>query len=157
MLRSAVLYEFAPQSLYHSVKHGQRPAPFEDPLGRLIVRRLALVALFSAREFERYNHTTATFMCALAVFLVGHKEFQGSQKKGPEPALFRVSAIEIAAFQHAHEELLRKILGLICRITAPAEIGIQRIPVVLTKGNESRASLLPMWISGSDYQGPPRG
>ena len=26
MLRAAVLYEFASQSLYHSLKHGQRPA-----------------------------------------------------------------------------------------------------------------------------------
>src|SRR5258708_4139931 len=92
----------------------------------------------------------------MAVFFVGHKEFQRSQNKRPEPALFRVSAIEISPFQHAHEELLREILRLIGRITAPAQIGIQRILVVFAERNQSGASLLPMWIAGSDYQGPPR-
>src|SRR5260370_10725261 len=92
----------------------------------------------------------------MAVFFVGHKEFQGSQKKGPEPAFFLVSAIEISRCEHADEEILREILRLIGRITAPAQIGIQRIPVVFAERNQSGASLLPMWIAGSDYQGPPR-
>ena len=76
--------------------------------------------------------------------------------KGPEPALFRIGAIEISPFQHADEELLREILRLIGRITAPAQIGIQGIPVVLTQRNQSGPSLLSMWIAGSDHQGPPR-
>src|ERR1035438_7036429 len=92
----------------------------------------------------------------MPVFFVGYKEFQRSQNKGPEPALFRISAIEISPFQHAHEELLREILRLICRIAAPPQIGIQRIPVVLTQGNQSGPSLLLMWIAGGDHQGPPR-
>ena len=77
--------------------------------------------------------------------------------KGPEPALFRVSAIEISPFQQAHEELLREILRLIRRITAPAQIGIQGIPVVLTQGNQGGPSLLSLWITGSDHQGPAGG
>jgi hypothetical protein len=89
------------------------------------------VALFA--EFKRHNHTRAAFVCSLAVSLVGHKEFQGSQTKGPEPALSRVSAIEISPFQHADEELLREILRLIGRITAPAQIGISGIPVVFAE------------------------
>ena len=55
-------------------------------------------------------------MCALAVFFVCNKEFQGSQKKGPEPTLLRISTIEIAALQHPYKELLGKILRLIGRI-----------------------------------------
>src|SRR5579863_7595919 len=43
-------------------------------------------------------------MRAVAVFFVGHEEFQCAQKKGSEPALFGISAIEISAFQHADEE-----------------------------------------------------
>jgi hypothetical protein len=71
------------------------------------MRGLAVVSLFASREFKRNNHTAAAFECSLVVFLVGHKEFQESLKKGPEPALPLVSAIEILPFEHAHEELLR--------------------------------------------------
>jgi hypothetical protein len=52
-----------------------------------------------------------------AVFFVGHKEFQGGQQKGPEPAFFRVSTIEISPFQQAHEEVLGEILCPIGRIS----------------------------------------
>ena len=81
------------------------------------------------------NCTAATFKRAMAVCFVGHKELQGSQQKGPEPALFRVSAIEISPFQHAHEEILREVLRLIGRITTPAQIGVQRIPVAFALRN----------------------
>src|ERR1035438_10004008 len=156
MLQVAVMHELVPQFLHDPVKHRERPTPLENPLRRFIVRRLALVALFAGREFKWYNRSAAAFARALAVLFVGHKEFQGSQNKRSKTALFRVSAIEISPFQHAQEELLREILRLIGRITAPAQIGIQRIPVVLTQINQSRPGFLAMWITGSDHQGPPR-
>lgn len=74
----------------------------------------------------------AAFLRAISVFFVGHKKLEGSQQKGPEPALFRVSAIEVSPLQHPDEEVLREILGLIRGITAPAQIGVQRTPVVFT-------------------------
>src|SRR5262245_5703053 len=123
MLRTAVLHKLAPQPFHDSVEHGKGPAPFEDPLRRFIVRGLALVALFAGREFKRHKQTTASFVRALPVFFVGYKEFQGSQNKGPESALFRVSAIEVSAFQNPDEELLREILRLIGWITPAPEIG----------------------------------
>jgi len=46
------------------------------------------------------------------------------QNKRPKPPLFRIGTIEISAFQHAHEELLREILRLIGRVTAAANIGV---------------------------------
>jgi hypothetical protein len=98
----------------------------------------------------------AAFERAMPVFFVGHEEFQGSQEKRSEPALFRVGAIEISHFQNAREELLREILRRIGLITPPAQIGIQRVPLVLTQGNQSGPSFLPTWIAGSDHQGPPR-
>ena len=52
-------------------------------------------------------------MRALAILFVSDKELQGGQQKRPEPALFRVSAIEISPFQHPDEEVLREILRLI--------------------------------------------
>jgi len=51
------------------------------------------------------------------------KNFKGSQKKGAEPALFRIGAIEISPFQQAHEELLGKILCLVGRITVATSSG----------------------------------
>src|SRR6516164_3228200 len=156
MLRAAVLHKLSSQPLDHSIEHGKRPAPFEDPLRCLIVRRLAFIALFTERRFQRHNRPAAAFTSALAVSFVSHKEFQGSQKKGSESALFWVGAIKISPFEHADEEILRQILGLIGRATASAEIRIQRIPIVLTKRNQGGPGLLSMWVAGSDHEGPAR-
>src|SRR5437667_2754552 len=131
MLRAAVTHELVPQFLDDSVENRERPAPFEHPLRSLIVRRLALVPLFARREFERDNRPAAPFMRALAIFFVSDKKLQGGQQKRPEPALFRVSAIKISPFQHPDKEVLREVLGLIGSIAAAAQIGVQRIPVVL--------------------------
>src|SRR5581483_5755789 len=106
MLGAAVLDELAPQSFHDAIEHRKRPAALEDPLGRLIMGRLASVSLFARREFKRRNHTAAALACALAIFLVSHEEFQGSQKKRPEPALLWFRAIEISPFEHADKELL---------------------------------------------------
>jgi hypothetical protein len=151
------LDELAPQSLHDSIEHRKRPTPFEDPLWRLIMGRLALIALFAGQKFERQNHTSTAFVRALAVFFVGHKVFQACQKEAPEPALSRVSAIEISPFEHAEEEFLREILRLIGRIAAPAQIGIQGVPVALTQRSQSSSSFLAMGIARRDYQGPPSG
>jgi hypothetical protein len=124
MLQAAVMLELVAQFLHDSVKQRKRPAPFEDPLRRLIVRRLALVALFARREFERDNRRASPFMRALTIFFVSDKELQGSQQKRPEPALFRVDAIEISSFQQPDNEVLREVLCLIRRIAAAAQIGV---------------------------------
>ena len=39
---------------------------------------------------------------------------------------------------------------------APAQIGVQRIPVVLTQRNQSRPGFLPMWIAGGLDSDPQR-
>src|SRR5215218_4250659 len=137
MLLAAVLHELIPQSLHDPVEHRKRPPSFENSLGSLIVRRLALVALFARREFERNNRPAAAFLRALAIFFVSDKELQRGQQKRPEPALLRVSAIEISPFQHPDEEVLREVLRLIGSIAPAAQIGVQRIPVVLTQSNQS--------------------
>ena len=41
------MHELVAQLLDDAVEHRERPASFEDPLGRLIVRSLAFVALFA--------------------------------------------------------------------------------------------------------------
>jgi hypothetical protein len=65
MLRAAVLHELVPQFLNDSIEYRKRPTPFEDTLGRLIVRKLALVPLFTGREFKRHYRSGAAF-CARA-------------------------------------------------------------------------------------------
>jgi hypothetical protein len=42
-----MLHKLVPQFLHDSIEHRKRPAPFEDPLRRLVVSRLALVTLFA--------------------------------------------------------------------------------------------------------------
>src|SRR5579863_7602186 len=124
MLRAAVLHEFTPQSLYHLIQYGKRPATLEDPLGRFVVRRLALVAFLAGGELRRDKLPAAALARSLAIFFVGDKEFERTQKKRPEPAFCGVGAIEISSFKHASEELLCEILRLVGRISAPAHIGI---------------------------------
>src|SRR3954468_21908715 len=112
MLRAAVTNKLGPQFLHDLVEHRKHPAPLEESLRRLIVRRLALVALFAKREFERDNRSAAPFMRALAILFVSDKELQRAQQKRTEPALFRVNAIEISPFQHPDEEVLREVLRM---------------------------------------------
>jgi hypothetical protein len=66
----------APKYAAHPKAHNR----FEDAFGRLIVGKLTLVA--PCREFKRHNHAVAAFVCALAIFLVGRKEFK--EKKVPK-------------------------------------------------------------------------
>ena len=74
-----------------------------------------------------------------------------------EPAFFRVCAIEIAAFEHADEEVLREILRLVGWIPAATNVGVERIPVRLAQRHQSRASLGAAGIGGRDHQRPPGG
>jgi hypothetical protein len=104
MLQAAVMHELVAQFLHDSVKQRKRPAPFEDPLRRFLVSRLALVAVFARREFKRHHRSAAPFVRALAVPFVGHKEFQRGQHEGSQPTLVRVRTIEISAVQHADEK-----------------------------------------------------
>ena len=124
MVQASMLDELGPESVHDSVEHRERPAPLEDPLRRLVVRRLALIPIFAGRDFEGQHLASAAFLRATAIGFVGEEEFQGGQDERPEPPLFRVGAIEISAFHHADEELLREILRLVRRIPAAANIGV---------------------------------
>jgi hypothetical protein len=75
VFRATVKDEFVPQCLDYPIKHSKGPAPFEDSLRRLIVRRLTLVPLFAGREFKRQKHPATAFLRAITVPFVGHKEF----------------------------------------------------------------------------------
>src|SRR6478672_10953027 len=108
-----MLDKLSPEPVDDSVKHRQRPAPLEDPLRRLVVRRIALITLFPGRDFKGQHVATAALLCAMAVALVSQKELQRSQNKRPEPSLFRVCSIEISAVEHVDEKLLRQILRLV--------------------------------------------
>ena len=90
----------------------------------LVVRRLALIPLFPGRDFEGQHVAAAAFLRAMAIAFVGQEKPKGGQDKGPEPPLVGVGTIEVSAFQHADEKILREILGLVRRITAAADIGI---------------------------------
>jgi hypothetical protein len=63
MLWVAVMHKLASQSLHDSVEHRERPAPFEDPLRRFTVRRLALLLRdrWADRLKRSINDTMAVF------------------------------------------------------------------------------------------------
>jgi hypothetical protein len=124
MLLSAMMHELVSQFPDNSIEHRKRPAPFEDPLRRLIVRRLALITLLAARDFEGQNRPPAAFLSTNAIAFVGQEELQGGENKGPEPSLFLVCTIKISAFQHSEEKLLRDVLRLVGRITPAASISV---------------------------------
>jgi len=123
MLRTPVTHEFRPQFLHDLIQHRKRPTPLEHPLRRLIVRRLALVALFASREFERDNGPTAPLLGPLTVFLVSDKETSGKSTEMIGIGPFRVGAVEIAPFQYSNEEVLREVVRLISSVAAAAQIG----------------------------------
>src|SRR3954462_6214326 len=105
MFRTAALDKLAPQALNDSIEHRKRPAPLEDTVWSLTVRRLVLVAVFADTEIQPHNHSTTSFLRALPVSFVRYEEFQRCQKKAPETPLFRVGAIKIPPFQHTDEEV----------------------------------------------------
>jgi hypothetical protein len=57
------MHKLASQSLHDSVEHRERSAPFEDPLRRFIVRRLALLLRdrWADRLKRSINDTMAVF------------------------------------------------------------------------------------------------
>src|SRR5579885_3575245 len=58
------------------------------------------------------------------------------------------------SFEHSHEERLRQILRLVGRISAAAQIGIQRIPVILTERNQSGSSFFPFRAARGEHERP---
>ena len=76
-------------------------------------------------------------MGPLTVFLVSDKETSGKSTEMIGIGPFRVGAVEIAPFQYSNEEVLREVLRLIGSIAPAAQIGVQRIPVVLTQSDQS--------------------
>ena len=130
--RAAVLHELVP---FSTTRSSTASAQRRSKIALASHRAQARVGSALRRTKFKGHNRAAAFVRALAILFVGDKEFQGSQQKRPEPALFRVSAIEISPFQHP-EEVLREILRLIGWITAPAQIRVQRIPVVLTAREE---------------------
>jgi hypothetical protein len=101
-----------------------KDAPEDDPDDPDDSRSPTRSTTFTVRPFKGDKVPAAALVGTLAIFFVGHKEFQGSQKKRPEPAFLRVGAIEISSFEHAREESLCEILRLVGRMSAPAQIGI---------------------------------
>ena len=65
-----MLDELGPESVHHSVEHRERPAPVEDPLWRLVVRRLALITLLAGRDFEGQDGSQPRFLRAIAIAFV---------------------------------------------------------------------------------------
>lgn len=53
VFRPATRDELIPELPDDPIDHLERPAPLEETLGRLVVRRLTLVAFFAAMGFER--------------------------------------------------------------------------------------------------------
>src|SRR5262245_56862254 len=106
MLWAAVLHELVPQSLQDSLENRERPTAFEDSLGRLIVCRFTLVAVFAEPKFERLDCPAPTFLRSIAICFVGHKKFQRSQKKRPKASFFPIGTVDISAFEHTNEEFL---------------------------------------------------
>ena len=88
---------------------------------------------------------------ALAISFVGHKNFSELKRKDRNRPFSESARSRYRPSSTRVEEFLGEVLRLISRISAAAQIGIQGIPIVLAERNESRASLLPPWVAGSNY------
>jgi hypothetical protein len=71
MVQASMLYALGPESVHDSVEDRERPAPLEDPLRRLGVRRLALITILGGRDFKGQDPASAAFLRATAIGFVG--------------------------------------------------------------------------------------
>src|SRR6188472_2359882 len=71
MIQASMLDELGAKSIDDSIEQRKRPAPVEDPLWRLVVRRLALITLLAGRDFEGQDGSAAAFLRAIPIAFVG--------------------------------------------------------------------------------------
>ena len=102
-----------PQSGECAVEQRQRPAALEDPLGRPVVGRLALVARFAVVEVERQRSLAAAALLSRGpVVLFADEAGDRRQQERAKPAALGIGVGQIALFQQRGEKLLRQIAGV---------------------------------------------
>ena len=77
-----------------------------------------------------------------------------SRKARKRPFSGSAGAEEIA-LQQTGEEFLRQVLGLVGRVPAAADIGVERIPVDFTELRKGLMRLGGRPVAGGDDQAPP--
>src|SRR5207302_7259889 len=107
------------------------PLPLED-FFRRIGRRRQMEELFFNRiivEGDTFE-TTAAFLCLSAPPIIGHEMFQRGEEKGAKLAFGAVGGDQIVFVEDLFEKALSQILGIMRRVTAPADKDVKGIPVV---------------------------
>src|SRR5438094_1883793 len=74
--------------------------------------------------------TAATFLRLRAAPIIGHEMFQRGEEKGAKLAFGAVGGDQIVFVEDLFEKALSQILGIMRRVTAPADKDVKGIPVV---------------------------
>src|SRR5688572_8371952 len=78
-------------------------------------------------------HSAAAFLPGGLVEFVGEEMFQRGEKEGAELASFSTESFEVVLLEEALEECLHQVFSVFFRVTAPADIRIERVPVGLAQ------------------------
>jgi len=133
------------------------PAAIEFLLGGSLVGRLDVIPALGGLEVERQRRGgAAALVRLLPVPLVGGIVLQrGEQERAETPAL-AIRRLDVVLFEQLGEEPLNQVFGLLLRIPAPAQVGVQRVPVRLAQVGERRARVGVLRIARGDDQCPLR-
>ena len=129
-LRLAVRRAFLLQPFDDLGQQRQRPFAVERLVRTRLVRGGDLKLRVRRLPVERERRLAAAALLTLRLVpFVGQKMFQRRQQEGAEPSAFGAQAVEIILGEEAREKRLRQILGVLLRVAAAADVGVERKPV----------------------------
>src|SRR5206468_10127809 len=98
-----------------------RPASIEHGFGRQLVARLELVLAFGGFNFNRDRRTRTSALQRLrSVALVRQEMSNRRAQKRAKASPQRIRVVEVVLFEHAREETLREILGVVDAVALAA-------------------------------------
>ena len=89
--------------------------------------------------------------------LIRDKVLERRQQKGPEPAPTGIGHANGALLEELDEERLGQISGILPRVTPPAHIRIEWVPVGSAERRQGRGGVGRRAVRGGAHHGPPRG
>jgi hypothetical protein len=133
-----LLLELAERTL----KDCERPASFENLLGREPVNRFVKIAALDIQRVERENLGAAAAPPGLLLLtLLREKVLERDLQEDPEAPARGVVVLEDAFLEEFREVGLREVPRLVSIVTEPSHVRVERIPVRPAEGLERAARL----------------
>src|SRR5688500_12048684 len=99
---------------------------------------------------------SAPLQTARAVPLVGHETLHRGEQKCPKSAALPVREFDVIPFEQSREKALGEILGVFRAVTASADVGIERIPISVTKTLQRLTTFRRRSVASRQHDAPMR-